>query len=649
MTGETAARRLGRGAARVFVLTGEGNRALPSGWIRVYIAVVSLLLTGYITWYALFSSSNRHLHAAFFIAGVLPIVFLTTTASKAFARLNIVDYILAAVSLGVGAYYVLNDYYYYNFVEGITSISTREQAVGVVLVALSVEACRRTIGWGLTSVVVILIAYVAFGHLLGGELHHGAISLPYFLTLQTLTHVGIFGAPIQVAATYAFLFVLFGAFYQRAGGGQLFFDLAAVAAGRSVGGPAKACVASSGLYGSISGSPTADVVTTGPITIPLMKRVGVSAVRAAAIESSASAGGALLPPVMGAVAFMMVEFTGIPYAEIIIAGVIIAILYYLGVFLLIHYEAQRFNEGRIAEADIVGLKIAFKRGWVHFLPICALVYFLVNGYSPTYVAAGSTVFVVIASWLNPDPRGRIGPRLFIESCTDTVYRIAILTGAVLGAGAIIGCIELSGLAGKFTLMMYYVAGDNVVLILATSAIVLILMGMGMPTPGVYIMGVALIAPVLVSDLGLPVLQAHLFMLYFACMSAITPPMATACFSAATIAEANPMVIAVHAVKQGIAGFILPFFFVFNPGVLGIGSTMEVVSATFIGIVLVVVSCLAAHGWMAQVKLPSWLRLGFAALGVALIYPRPEVQYAAVALAITMYAVLHLRVRMQMAK
>ena len=164
-----------------------------------------------------------------------------------FARLNIVDYILAAVSLGVGAYYVLNDdYYYYNFVEGITSISTREQAVGVVLVALSVEACRRTIGWGLTSVVVILIAYVAFGHLLGGELHHGAISLPYFLTLQTLTHVGIFGAPIQVAATYAFLFVLFGAFYQRAGGGQLFFDLAAVAAGRSVGGPAKACVVSSG-------------------------------------------------------------------------------------------------------------------------------------------------------------------------------------------------------------------------------------------------------------------------------------------------------------------------------------------------------------------------------------------------------------------
>ena len=201
-----------------------------------------------------------------------------------------------------------------------------------------------------------------------------------------------------------------------------------------------------------------------------------------------------------------------------------------------------------------------------------------NGYSPTYVAAGSTVFVVIASWLNPDPRGRIGPRLFIESCTDTVYRIAILTGAVLGAGAIIGCIELSGLAGKFTLMMYYVAGDNVVLILATSAIVLILMGMGMPTPGVYIMGVALIAPVLVSDLWLPVLQAHLFMLYFACMSAITPPMATACFSAATIAEANPMVIAVHAVKQGIAGFILPFFFVFNPGVIGIGSTMEVVSA-----------------------------------------------------------------------
>ena len=370
MTDVTAARALLGGVGRIFSLTGEGNRLLPSGVLRVYIAVVSLLLTGYITWYALFSSSNRHLHAAFFIVGVLPIVFLTTTGSKAYTRLNVVDLILAAVSLAVGVYYVLNDDYYYNFVEGITSIPALEQAVGVVLVALSVEACRRTIGWGLTSVVLVLIAYVAFGQLLEGELHHDAIDLPYFLTLQTLTHVGIFGAPIQVAATYAFLFVLFGAFYQRAGGGQLFFDLAAVAAGRTVGGPAKACVVSSGLYGSISGSPTADVVTTGPITIPLMKRVGVSSVRAGAIESSASTGGALLPPVMGAVAFMMVEFTGIPYAEIIIAGSIIALLYYFGVFLLIHFEAQRLNEGRIAEEDIVGLKAALKRGWVVEIIFC---------------------------------------------------------------------------------------------------------------------------------------------------------------------------------------------------------------------------------------------------------------------------------------
>jgi len=630
--------------AHVLSLTGEGYRSIPDGFIRYYLWTVSLLLTGYITWYALFSSSNRHLHAAYFIAGVLPIVFLTTTISKAFPRITILDYVLAALSLAVGSYYVLNDTYYYNFVEGITAIPPLEQVVGITLVALSVEACRRTIGWGLTSVVIILLAYVAFGHLLEGELYHDRIDLPYFLTLQSLTHVGIFGAPVQVAATYAFLFVLFGSFYQRAGGGQLFFDIASIVAGRSVGGPAKACVVSSALYGSISGSPTADVVTTGPITIPLMKRVGVSAVRAGAIESSASTGGALLPPVMGAVAFMMVEFTGIPYAEIIVAGIIIALLYYLGVFLLIHYEAQRFGEGQIDEADIVTLRVALKRGWVHFLPIFALVYFLVNGYSPTYVAAGSTVFVVLASWLNPDPKGRIGPRMFVESCTDTVYRIAVLTGAVLGAGAIIGCIELSGLAGKFTLMLYYVAGDSTVAILIASAVVLILLGMGMPTPGVYIMGVALIAPILVVDVGIPLLETHMFMLYFACMSAITPPMATACFSAATIAEANPMVIAVYAVKQGIAGFILPFYFVFNPAVLGLGSTIEVISATLIGIVLVVVACLAVHGWMAQIRIAAWLRLGLVACAIALMYPRPEIQYAAAALAAVTYIFLHLRTR-----
>jgi TRAP transporter 4TM/12TM fusion protein len=314
---------------------------------------------------------------------MLPIIFETTTASKSLDHITPLDHVLALVSIGVGIYYVLNNAFYYNLVEGLTIISPIEKAVGVLLVALSVEACRRTIGWGLTSVVVVLLAYVVFGHMLVGGLYHDAIGLEYFIEMQSITNNGIFGVPLQVAATYAFLFMLFGGFYHHAGGGQLFFDLASALAGRAVGGAAKVSVVSSGLYGSISGSPTADVVTTGPITIPLMMRVGVPAVRAGAIEAAASTGGALLPPVMGSAAFLMVEFTGIPYQEIIKAGLLAGLLYYVGVFAMIHFDAQRFGEGGIEEQHIVGLGTALRRGWRHVLPIVGLLYFLVEGYSPT--------------------------------------------------------------------------------------------------------------------------------------------------------------------------------------------------------------------------------------------------------------------------
>ena len=608
--------------------SGEGHRIMPPGLLGRSVAAIATILTLYLVHYALFAPSDRHLHGSIFLIAMLPVLFLTTTTSKAFDRLMVVDYALALLSAAVGLYFAINNRFYYNIVEGVTPIPALEQAVAVVIVALSVEACRRSIGWGLTGVVVALLAYVMFGDLLIGGLHHDPIELPYFVTMQTVTHNGVFGVPLQVAATYAFLFVLFGTFYQRTGGGQLFFDVAAALAGRAVGGPAKACVVSSGLYGSISGSASADVATTGPITIPLMKSTGIPAVRAAAIESAASSGGALLPPVMGAVAFLMVEFTGIPYDEIIKAGVLAALLYYFGVFLLIHFDAQRFDEGRIDEALIVGFRTAFRRGWLHILPLAGLIYFLVEGYSPTYVAAGSTAFVVFVSWFNPDPAGRIGPRAFVEACTDTVFRMAVLTAAVLGAGIIIGCIELSGLAGKFTLMMYYVAGDDLVLTLLMTAVILILLGMGMPTPGVYVMGVALLAPVMVSNFGIPVLEAHMFLLYFACMSSITPPLAVSCFTAAAISGGNPMRIAVYAVKLGVAGFIIPFFFLFNPGLLVQGSALEVLSAVVLGIVVVLAASVAVHGWIQQSRLAWWQRLVVAALAVAMIYPQAAIQYSA---------------------
>mgnify|MGYP001166434030 CR=1 FL=1 len=618
---------------RIFSRSGEGYRIDPEGYLRVALCLVAVGLALYIAWYALFAPTDRHFHGAVFFTTMLPIVFLTTTASKAISRITKVDYFLAAVSLGAGLYYILNAEFYRNIVEGITPVSDIEKALGVFTVALSVEACRRTIGWGLTGVVVVLIAYVTLGHLLTGGLYHPEISVEYFVLMQTVTDNGIFSIPIQVAATYAFLFVLFGSFYQRAGGGQFFFDVAAAIAGRTRGGPAKACVVSSGLYGSVSGSPVADVVTTGPITIPLMRQVGISARRAAAIESAASGGGALLPPVMGAVAFLMVEYTGIPYHEVVVAGVISALLYYLGVFVLIHFEAQRFGEEPLADDKIVSLTTAVLKGWVQLIPILILVALLIKGYTVPYIAAGATISVIVASWLSRNPNLRIGPKAFVECCFDTMFRMVVLAGAVIAAGLIIGCIDLSGLTGKFSLMMFHIAGDNIVLALIASAVVLILLGMGMPTPGVYIMGVALLAPVLVVNFELATLQTHMFMLYIACMSSITPPLAVACFAAGTIAGANPMAIAVYAVKLGVAGFILPFYFAFNPGVLFVGGVSDIILATGIGIVLIATSAFTVHGWVYTRPVAWWFRIALGGLCIGMIYPQIEIQILAAVCAI----------------
>ena len=612
--------------ARLFYVTGEGNRLTPRGAIDYALKMGAVALSLYIGWYAFYGTTNEHFHAAVFLLVMLPAIFLTTTQSRAIDRLTIVDFVLTALSVAVCVYYIANDHFYRTLIEGVTPIPNREIVVGVVTVLLSIEACRRSVGWGLTSVVFVLLAYVFFGHFLTGELHHDPIRIDYFVQLQTVLSVdGIFGTPLQVAATYAFLFVLFGAFYQRAGGGQFFFELATALCGRAVGGPAKACVVSSALYGSISGSPTADVVTTGPITIPLMTRTGITAQRAAAIEAAASSGGALLPPVMGTVAFLMVGFTGIPYEAIVKAGILVALLYYFGVFMAVHAEAKRSGQARIDEDQIVGLAAALRRGWRQLLPIVALLYFLVEGYTPTYVAAGSTLFVVLLSWLNKEAEYRIGPRQFIAACMETVMRMSALTGAVLAAGAIIGAVEMTGMPGKFTLMVNYVSAGNIVLVLAATAFVVILLGMGTPATSSYIMGVALLAPVLMVTFKVPLLQTHMFLLYFSCMSAITPPLATACFAAAAIAQVNPISIAIYAVKVGFAGFVLPFFFVFNPGLLFVGSVADIAVAVVAGISLILAALTAIHGWIAGTRLALPVRLVYAAMTVGLIYPLPWLQ------------------------
>jgi TRAP transporter 4TM/12TM fusion protein len=613
-----------------------GNAAL---WVAGYVPAEAIF--SFATWARAFTA-NWHRDIALFIAITFPIAFLTTTARKSRKTLAWTDVLLAAASLAVGLYYIVLDDKFLNWSRGFSQPTLWDIAVGFALLALVVELCRRSVGWGLTTLVSILLLMTVFGQWLPGALRHDNFGVPYFIEMMTIMENGIFGAPLEVAATYAFLFVLFGSFYEKSGGGQLFFDLAGAVTGRMRGGAAKACVTASGLYGSVSGSPTADVATTGPLTIPVMKKMGVPAARAGAIEAVASSGGAMLPPVMGAVAFIMSDITNISYAAICWASLVPAMLYYYSIYLLVHNEAVRHNEPRMAEHDIVPLARALAGGWRHLLPLGALVALLVAGYTPVYVAAGATAAVIVLSWFHPP--SAIGPRRFVQCCTDTITQLVPLVGAVAAAGVVIGAIEISALAGKFTLLINMLSGGLLIPTLLLSALFLVLLGMGMPTPAVYIMGAALLAPVLRGVFDLPEMQVHLFMLYFACLSAITPPVAVANFAAGAIAGVNPMALGPFAVKLAIGGFILPFYFLFNPGLNMQGEVLYILECILFAVAMVTFASFALQGYFGVRAIPWPLRLVLFACGVATVSPRFDITTAATLLGAGILGFVYLRRR-----
>jgi TRAP transporter 4TM/12TM fusion protein len=635
---------VGSVAAALWVLwigalsTVSGNAALT---LSRELPFLQEPLADYATWARAFTA-NWHRDIALFIAITFPIAFLTTTARRGRKQLAWTDVVLAAASFAVGMYYIVLDDRFLNWSRGFSQPDAWDVSVGFALLALVVELCRRSVGWGLTSLVVLLLVFTVFGQWMPGALKHENFGVPYFIEMMTITENGIFGAPLEVAATYAFLFVLFGSFYEKSGGGQLFFDLANAVTGRMRGGAAKACVTASGLYGSISGSPTADVATTGPLTIPIMTKMRVPAVRAAAIEATASSGGAMLPPVMGAVAFIMSDLTNISYALICWASIVPAMIYYYSIYLLVHNEAVRHGEPRMAEEDIVPLARALAGGWRHLLPIGALVGLLIAGFTPVYVAAGATAAVIVLSWFHPPTA--IGPRRFVVCCTDTITQLVPLVGAVAAAGVVIGAIEISALAGKFTLLINALSGGLLIPTLLLSAVFLVLLGMGMPTPAVYIMGAALLAPVLRGAFNLPEMQVHLFMLYFACLSAITPPVAVANFAAGAIAGVNPMALGRYTVKLAIGGFILPFYFLFNPGLNMEGGLVYILECVLFAIAMCTFASFAMQGFLGS-RVIAWpLRILLFVCAVATVSPRFDITTAATVLGALILGFVYLRGR-----
>jgi TRAP transporter 4TM/12TM fusion protein len=547
-----------------------------------------------------------------FLALMLVLTFLLIgpRANSAADRVAPADYVLSVASAVVGVYFVSQAGDIAQRITLLDPLSTYDIAFASAILVLTLEAMRRTVGVGLTVIVLLFLAYNLWGDRIEGVLGHGEISYDHFLDITIFTTDGLFGVPLRVAATYAFLFVLFGTALSRAGGAQFFYDLAAFLTGRSPGGPAKIAVVSSGLYGTISGSPTSDVVTTGSVTIPMMKRMGYKPAFAGATEVAASTGGSLLPPVMGAAAFIMAEYTGIDYVDIAIAALVPALLYYIPIYAQVHLRALKEGLAGVDRSQIPPLRKILSEGWLFIVPLVVISWALLDGYTPTYSAVYGLIAVVAVAMLRK--ASRLSLTDFFEILAETSARMVAVAGACAAAGLVIGGITMTGLASKFSTLVFMISGADVLLSMLVAAGLTILLGMGMPTPSAYILAAVLIGPVM-QDLGIPTLAGHLFILYFAVMSALTPPVAVAAYAASAIADENPLVIAAQAVKIALGAFLIPFAFVYHPGLLLQGSVPEIAFAIVSAVVGLLLAAVAVEGWLKGpvARGPRWLLFGAA--------------------------------------
>lgn len=595
---------------------GTGPRRELTGNTDIAIKVFAAGVTVWTVYAAAFARTDVLPLTIGFLSLMMVLTFLLVAPSTASRsdRINGFDFVLALLSAACGIYFLLHSDTIAERITLLDELSTADIFYSTAITLLSIEVMRRTVGFGLTLIVISFIIYNLFGDLLSGPLKHGVITTTHFLDIMVFTTDGLFGVPLRVAATYAFLFVLFGTTLEKTGGSEFFFQLAASLTGRTPGGPAKIAVISSGLYGTISGSPTSDVVTTGAVTIPMMKRLGYSAAFAGAIEVAASTGGSLLPPVMGAAAFIMAEYTGIPYVEIAIAAIIPALLYYVPIYTQVHLRARRDNLAGLS-GEIAPLSRTLLNGGQFLLPLVAITWSLLEGYTPTYSALFGITAVVFVSMFRKDTR--LTPKLIWEILSTASLRMVAVAGACAAAGLVIGGITMTGLASKFSHLIFLVAGSSVLASMIMAAALTILLGLGMPTPSAYILAAVLMSPVL-SELGINVLAGHMFLLYFAVMSALTPPVAVAAYAASAIANENPLRIAFTAVRFALAAFIVPFAFVFNPALLLQGSWLSIIGSTLaVGCGLVLLA-IAMEGYL-RARISVVLRLVISLSGMVLIF------------------------------
>lgn len=557
-------------------------------WLAGIIAVLALVMA----FFHLYSGGIQllpatqqraiHLGLAFALVFLIYPIFQKKDEDKKAEQKGIslfINITLALLSLGVGLYMTVR---YLELPLELSAPSSLTLTVGVLVILLTLEVARRMLGLALPIIAIVFLVYAFIGDKLPLMIQHSGYSFERIITQIGLTNQGIFGIPLGVSASYIVLFVIFGAMLERSGAGAMFMDLALALVGRFRGGPAKVSVVASALFGSISGSQVANVVTTGVLTIPLMKRGGYKKDFAGAVEAVASTGGMILPPVMGAVAFLMADFLQISYAQVALAAAIPAILYFVAIFIMVDLRAAKDGLKATEVENKVDLKQLLKTRGHLMLPLLLLVYLLMVMQMPaTNAAFWSIVSVPIVCLIRKETWMSV--RQILLALQEGIRLSLMVVAACSSAGIVIGVIDMTGMGLRFSSVLLDLAGGNLLLLCILTMVASIIMGMGLPPVASYLVLAILAAPAMV-DMGVPALAAHLFIFYYGTLSAITPPVALASYAAAGIAQSSPMKVSLVSCRLALVAFIVPFMFVYGPALILVGSVSTIIFAAITALI-----------------------------------------------------------------
>lgn len=555
------------------------------GVVAKATALIAVAYSLYYLYTAQFGISSPQAHRGFYwgFAGVLIFLlypFRGRRRQVSGERVPIWDLALSALVAGLAGYFVFN---FPAIVARGGRLTDTEMVLGSLAVILSLEMTRRVVGWLLTSIGLVVIVYAFFGPHMPGLFAHRGYDLERFLSTTYTSFNGIFGSVTDIFATYVFIFIIFGAFMQKSGAGQFFVDLPFAIAGKARGGPAKVAVLVSAVMGSVNGSPVANVMTTGTFTIPLMRRVGYSKEFSGGVEAAASVGGQMLPPVMGAGAFLIAEFTGTSYTTIVLVSIVPALLYFLSVYLMVDFQALKRNLKGLSAEELPDWKKILLQGWYFLIPLALLFTLVVMRFSPSFAGFWAIVAVVVIGMLVPYRGHRMNLRDIVEALR--VGAISSLTvGAVVGTiGIIVGVVDLTGLGLRFSDLIVDISGGNLLIALVLVTIVSWILGAGLTVTSSYIMVAILAAPAL-EEMGLSLLVAHLIVFWVSQDANVTPPIALASFAAAGISGGSPMRTAWESWLLARGLYIVPFLMAFTPLIDGpFADAVPVVISAVIGI------------------------------------------------------------------